>query len=78
MEIASAREFRSNQGRYLAAAKSGQSVMLISKYGNFKIVPVTEEDETPTTRIVKGLEQVKKIQSGQLPRRTVQDMLNDL
>lgn len=35
-------------------------------------------DVDMTSRICKGLEQVKMIQEGKLPRRTIQDMLNDL
>ncbi len=45
MEIVSAREFRSNQGKFLSAARAGESVVLISRYGNFKITPVTDADE---------------------------------
>ena len=45
MEIVTAREFRSNQGKFLTAARSGQSVLLTSRYGNFKIIPVSETDE---------------------------------
>ena len=30
------------------------------------------------SRICKGLQQVKMIQEGRLPRRTVEDMLNEL
>lgn len=77
MEIVTAREFRTNQGKFLTAAKRGQSVILTSRYGNFKITPVTEED-TLTTRICKGLDQVKMIQEGELPRRTVKDMIDEL
>lgn len=77
MQIVSAKEFRANQGKFLTAARNGQSVMLISKYGNFKITPATEE-ETLTTRICRGLKQVKMIQEGKLPYRTVQDMLNEI
>ncbi len=36
----------------------------------------SEEDRT--SRICKGLEQVKMIQEGKLPRRTIQDMLDEL
>lgn len=77
MEIVSAREFRSNQSSILAKVKNGVSVLLTSRMGTFKILPVTEED-TLTTRICKGLEQVKMIEEGKLPRRTVQDMLDEL
>lgn len=77
MQVVSAREFRSNQGKYLNAAMSGQSVMLTSRYGNFKITPITEEDDL-TTRICEGLKEVKMINDGKLPRRTMQDLLDDL
>lgn len=77
MEIITTREFRANQGKFLTAAKRGQSVILTSRYGNFKIMPVTEEDNL-TTRLSRSLEQVKQIKDGKLPQRTVEDMLNDL
>lgn len=44
MEVVTAREFRANQGKFLTAARNGQSVLLTSRYGNFKIVPVSSED----------------------------------
>lgn len=59
------------------AANKGESILLTSRYGNFKIVPVSKEDSL-TTRISKGLKQVKDIKEGKLPRRTIEDMLNDL
>lgn len=77
MEIVSARDFRANQSVILKKALKGESVLLTSRLGTFKIVPVTEEDSL-TTRICRGLEQVKMIQEGKLPRRTIQDMLNEL
>ena len=77
MEIVSARDFRANQTNILTKALNGESILLSSRVGMFKITPVTEED-TLTTRICKGLKQVKMIQEGKLPRRTVQDMLNEL
>lgn len=78
MQVVSAREFRSNQGKFLNAAINGQPVMLKSRYGNFKIIPVYEEENSLTNRIIKGLKEVKMIQEGKLPRRTIQDMLNEL
>ena len=44
MTLISIRDFRSNQGKYLALAARGESVILTSRSGNFKIVPVTEDD----------------------------------
>lgn len=77
MEIISARDFRTNQTAVLTKAMKGESVVLSSRVGMFKIVPISEEDSL-TTRICRGLEQVKKIKEGKLPRRTINDMLNEL
>lgn len=77
MVIVSARDFRANQTNILTKALNGESILLSSRIGMFKITPVTEED-TLTTRICKGLKQVKLIQEGKLPRRSVQDMINEL
>ena len=77
MEIVSARDFRANQSAILSKALKGESILLTSRLGTFKITPVTEDD-TLTTRICKGLEQVKKIQEGKLPRKSVQDFINEL
>lgn len=77
MQVVSAREFRSNQGKYLNAAKSGQSVLLTSRYGSFKITPVKEED-TLTERICQGLREVKLMEDGIIPKKTIEEFLNEL
>lgn len=77
MQVVSAREFRANQGKYLNAAKDGQSVMLTSRYGNFKITPVTEEDSL-TSRICEGLREVKKMIDGEIPSKSAREFLNEL
>lgn len=77
MQVVSAREFRANQGKYLIKANAGQSLLLTSRYGSFKIVPISEEDSL-TTRICKGLQQVKLIEEGELPSRTIEDLLDEL
>ena len=77
MQVVSAREFRANQGKFLNAAKSGHSVLLTSRYGNFKITPISEED-TLTERICKGLEEVKLMESGQIPSKSAWELLDEL
>lgn len=77
MQIVSAREFRSNQGKFLTAAMRGQSVLLTSRYGNFKIVPI-DEDDSLTTRICRGLEEVKQIKEGTSRSYTIDELLNEL
>ena len=44
MTVVSIRDFRANQGKYLSLAAGGESVILTSRAGSFKIVPVTEDD----------------------------------
>lgn len=58
-QVVTTREFRSNQGKYLTAALSGQSVFLKSRYGSFRIIPV-EEESTIESRIAEGLKEVKE------------------
>ncbi len=77
MQVVSAREFRSNQGKYLNAAKNGQSVLLTSRYGNFKIMPISEEDSL-TSRICEGLREVKLIQEGKMKGYSIEELLNEL
>lgn len=48
MTIISSRDFRSNQGKYLSLAAQGESVILTSRSGNFKIVPVGDDDAVMT------------------------------
>ena len=44
MTVVSIRDFRANQSKYLGLAAGGESVILTSRSGNFKIVPITEDD----------------------------------
>jgi antitoxin (DNA-binding transcriptional repressor) of toxin-antitoxin stability system len=59
MQVISAREFRANQTKILTAAKNGQTIMLTSRIGNFKIVPITSEDKIVERDILASLEEVK-------------------
>lgn len=77
MRVVSAREFRSNQTKILTVAQSGQPVMLTSRIGNFKIIPIHDE-ESLTSRICEGLKEVKMIKEGKLPRKTAQQLLDEL
>lgn len=78
MEAISIRQLSSNQTKFLSAALNGEHVTLKSRLGRFKIVPVKEEEDNLTERICRGLEQVKMIKDGILPRRTIEDLLNEL
>ena len=77
MYVVTAREFRANQSKFLSRALKGESVMLTSRMGAFKIVPVTEED-TLTKRICDGLREVKLIEEGKIKAKSARDFLNEL
>lgn len=77
MVIVSARDFRANQSSVLDKAKNGESVLLTSRKGMFKIVPVTEEDIL-TQRTREGLQQVQLIREGKLPAKSAREFLNEL
>lgn len=77
MQIVKAREFRSNQGKFLNAANHGQSVLLKSRYGNFKITPVDSQDSL-TERICEGLREVKRIREGKTRGYSIDELLNEL
>lgn len=75
MEIVSAREFRSNQGKFLTAAMSGQSVVLTSRYGNFKITPITDADEIVKRDISLSCAEVKAHVEGNLDLPLAKDII---
>ena len=77
MEIITAREFRANQSNILRKAKEGESVLLSSRLGMFKIIPVTEAD-TLTEKIIRGLHQIKLIEEGKMKAKTLDEFLNEL
>lgn len=75
MEVVSAREFRSNQGKFLIAAREGQSVLLTSRYGNFKITPVTSEDMIIERDLREAVNQVKEHMEGRIDLPKARDIV---
>lgn len=78
MEAISIREFSANRTKILTAALKGEPVTLKSRLGEFKLVPIKGKEDTLTDRICRGLDQVKMIREGVLPRRTFKDLLDEL
>ena len=77
MHVVSAREFRMNQGAVLRRAKMGESVVLTSRMGAFKITPVSENDSL-TSRICEGLKEVGRIERGEDAPMTFEALLDEL
>lgn len=75
MQIVSAREFRANQTKVLNAARNGQTIMLTSRVGNFKIVPITSEDEIVKRDFKDSLNEVRKHMDGRLSLPNARDIV---
>lgn len=75
MEVISAREFRSNQSKYLRRARQGQSVILTSREGSFKITPIEDKDILVTNEILSSLDEVKAHLQGQVQLPNAKDIV---
>lgn len=75
MQVVTAREFRANQSRILTAARDGQSVMLTSRIGNFKIVPIDSEDVIIERHLRTALEEVKAHKEGRIKLSNARDVV---
>lgn len=75
MEVVTAREFRANQGKFLTAARNGQSVLLTSRYGNFKIVPVSSEDHIVERDMREAYAEVKAHIEGKIDLPRAEDIV---
>ena len=77
MDIISARHFRDNQTALLNKALRGESVLITSRVGTFKIVPVDSDDRL-TSRVCQGLNEVKLMRKGQLKGYSISELINEL
>lgn len=75
MQVVTAREFRANQTNILQAARDGQSVMLTSRVGNFKITPITDEDTIIERHLRTALEEVKAHKEGRMKLSNARDVV---
>lgn len=89
MEALSVRDYRNNLAAYFDRADEGERVLIRRKNSLYALVSVGSEDlslskqqqrrlDELTESLKRSWEQVKMIEEGKLPRRTVQDMLDEL
>ena len=77
MQVVSLSKFRTNQTATLLRAIQGESVFLTSRLGDFKLVPVSAEEKI-ATRIKEGLNDVKRIEAGEIPGKNANAFLDEL
>ena len=75
MQVVSAREFRANQTKVLRAARNGQTVMLTSRVGNFKIVPISNDDSIVERDLRSSMEEVKAHLEGKIDLPNARDIV---
>ena len=89
MEALSVSEYRNNLAASFDRADEGERVLIRRKNSLYALVSVGREDITLSSRqqpqveeftesLKRSWEQVKMMEEGKLPRRTIQDMLNEL
>ena len=84
MTIVSARDFRANQGKYFAMVNSGEHVILKSREGNFRLVPVTPADSVSdnTQNIAAdlrgALRELKEVIAGKKQLNTLDSLIDEL
>ncbi len=84
MTIVSAREFRANQGKYFSMVNSGEHVILKSREGNFRLVPVTSSDsifdgtEKVAADLRGALRELKDVIAGKKQLNTLDSLIDEL
>lgn len=75
MEIVSATKFRTNQGKFLMAARNGETILLTSRYGNFKITPLSATDELIEKDIHTAMTEVNAHLNGHIDLPLAKDIV---
>ena len=84
MTIVSARDFRANQGKYFSMVNSGEHVVLKSREGNFRLVPVSSSDsfsdsEQNVAEDLRGaLRELKEVLAGKKQLNTLDHLIDEL
>ena len=83
MLVVSTRDFRTNQTKYLNKANAGEHVILKSRTGSFKIVPVSSDDIVSNKRDLAAelrgvLQEVKDHIEGKKRLQSLDSILEEL
>ena len=84
MTIVSARDFRANQGKYFSMVNSGEHVILKSREGNFRLVPVTssdsisDESQKIAAELRGPLRELKEVIAGKKQLNTLDSLIDEL
>ena len=84
MTIVSARDFRANQGKYFSMVNSGEHVILKSREGSFRLVPITSTDtisegsQNIEVELRGALRELKEVIAGKKQLNTLDSLIDEL
>ncbi len=83
MLVVSTRDFRANQTKYLNMVNAGESVVLKSRTGSYKITPITEDDAIKSKRDLASelrgaLMEIKDALNEKRQLQTLDALINEL
>lgn len=84
MIVVSARDFRANQSKYLSMVNSGEHVILKSREGNFRLLPVTssdsisDESQNIAADLRGALRELKEVIAGKKQLNTLDSLIDEL
>ncbi|MGP1435410.1 MAG: prevent-host-death family protein [Phocaeicola sp.] len=83
MIILTGKEFRAHQAKYFGVAKTGEDVIIKSRSGSFRIVPISEQDAIiPEQKIISALtaslQEVKEAIQEKRHLINVKELINEL
>lgn len=85
MLVLTGTQFRANQSKYVGAAQSGEDIIVKSKAGSYRIVPLKENDEKYLQEkdelahsLYRSMKQAKLAKAGKVKLHSWEDMINEL
>ena len=83
MLVVTGRDFRANTSKYLNVAYGGEDVVVKSKIGSWRVVPITEDDIVINTRDLTSelrgaLLEAKEAFEGKRVLNTLDNLINEL
>ena len=83
MIVVTGRDFRANTAKYVDVANRGEDVVVKSRAGSFRVVPVTEDDIVINKRdlaaeLRDALMEAKESMEGKRKLNTLDNLINEL
>ena len=83
MTVVTGRDFRDNQSKYVDYARKDEDVVVKSRYGSWRVVPITDDDvvvnKRDLTEELRGaLMEAKEAMEGKRKLNTLSNLIHEL